>query len=356
MKKKLVAVLMAVGMLSLAACGKDPAEMVYLSDFDASDYVKLGEYKGVEVALTEPEVTEEEIVEYMDTIREAAAVSTPITDRAVEMGDIANIDYVGKLDGVAFEGGTAQGFDLTIGSGQFIPGFEEGVVGMEIGETKDIDMTFPDPYDNNPDLAGQPVVFTVTVNGINEQEIPELTDEFVAGLEREEFSTVEEFRAYVSNEIMEQKQTDYDNEKTNLTVEAVASLCEFKGAPSGMIDRMNTTLTNNIGSYASMYGMDIRSYVAAVYGGTEDEFQDTLLEQTELMAQQYIMMQAIADKEGIEVTDEEANALLEEDAALYGYETADEYKENIDVDAYKEYLLTMEVMDFLTENAVVVAE
>ncbi len=356
MKKRWIALLLTACMLSVAGCGKDASELVYMKDFDASDYVKLGDYKGVEVVLADPAVTEEEIEEYINYTLSAAAVSEPVTDRAVEMGDIANIDYVGKMDGVAFEGGTGEGYDLTIGSGQFIPGFEEGVVGMEIGKTKDVEVTFPDPYTNNPDMSGKPAVFTVTVNSISQKKIPELTDEFVAGLAMEECSNVEEFRTYISDTIMQQKQSDYDTQKTNLAITAVTEICEFKEVPSGMVERMNTTLTNNIGSYASMYGMDIRSYVAAVYGGTEEEFEETLLEQTKLMAQQYIMMQAIADKEGIEVTDEEADTLLEEDAALYGYETAEEYKATIDVDAYREYLLTTEVMDFLAENAVVVAE
>lgn len=352
MKKRVLALLLCACMAALAGCGKDPAELVYLKDFEAADYVKLGEYKGVEVKIADPQVSEAEIDQYMNYVLEAAAVSTPVTDRAVEVGDVANIDYVGKMDGVAFEGGTAQGHDLTIGSGQFIPGFEDGVVGMEIGETKDVEVTFPDPY-TNADLAGKPAVFTVTVNSISKLEVPELTDEFVAGMEKEEYSTVEEFKTYVSDLLMEQKQSDYEAQKSSLAVEAATALCEFKEVPSGMVDRMNTTLTNNIGSYASMYGMDIRSYVAAVYGGTEENFQDTLLEQTKLMAQQYVMMQAIADKEGISVTDEEFNAMLEEDASLYGYETVDEYKETIDVEAYREYLVTMEVMEFLADNAVV---
>ncbi len=353
MKKKITALLITVCMLAVAGCGKDPDTLVYMKDFKAADYVKLGEYKGVEITLAEPEVTAEEIEQYVNYTLEAAAVSVPVTDRAVETGDITNIDYEGKMDGVAFEGGTAQGYNLTIGSGQFIPGFEDGVVGMEIGETKDIEVTFPDPYINNPDMAGKPAVFTVKVNSINKKEIPELTDEFVAGLEMEGYSTVEEFKTFVSEALMEQKQADYQAQKGNMAIQSAAALCEFKEIPSGMIDRMNETLTNNIGSYASMYGMDIRSYVAAVYGGTEDGFQDTLLEQTKLMAQQYVMMQAIADKEGISITDEELNEMLEAEAELYDYETAEEYKETIDVEAYREYLITTQVMDFLAENAVV---
>ncbi len=355
MKKRVLALVMAAVTVFCAGCGTDPAELVYLKDFKAADYVKLGEYKGLEVALATPEVTEEEIMRYVNNTLDAAATTSEVTDRAVQMGDIANIDYVGKMDGVAFDGGTAQGYDLTIGSGQFIDGFEDGCIGIAIGETKDVEVTFPDPY-TNPDLAGKPAVFTVTVNAIKEKTVPEFTDDFVAGLELEGISTTEDYKNYIKDGLLDQKMSDYEAQMETMVVDAAAKNCEFKEVPSGMVDRMNTTLTNNIGSYAGMYGMDIRSYVAAVYGGTEEQFEETLLKQTKLMAQQYIMMQAIADKEGITVTDEEFEQMVEEEASLYGYETVDEYKEAIDMDAYKEYVITMKVMDFLAENAAVAAE
>lgn len=355
MKKRVLALVMAALTVFCAGCGKDPAELVYLKDFKAADYVKLGEYKGLEVNLAKPEVTEDEIMQYVNYTLDAAATTTEVTGRAVQMGDIANIDYVGKMDGVAFDGGTAQGYDLTIGSGQFIPGFEDGCIGIEIGETKDVEVTFPDPY-SNPDLAGKPAVFTVTVNAIKEKQVPEFTDEFVKGLAMEGVSTTEEYKNYVKDSLMDQKMMDYESQMETMVVNAATKNCEFKEVPSGMVDRMNTTLTNNIGSYASMYGMNIRSYVAAVYGGTEEQFEETLLNQTKLMAQQYIMMQAIADKEGITISEEEFEKMVEEEATLYGYETVDEYKETIDMDAYKEFAITMKVMDFLAENATVTAE
>lgn len=355
MKKRVLALLMAAVTVFCAGCGADPSTLVYLKDFKAADYVKLGEYKGLEVSLATPEVTEEEIMLYVNNTLDAAATTTEVTGRAVQMGDIANIDYVGKMDGVAFDGGTAQGHDLTIGSGQFIDGFEDGCIGIEIGETKDVEVTFPDPY-TNPDLAGKPAVFTVTVNAIKEKTVPEFTDEFVAGLALEGISTTEDYKNYIKDGLLNQKMSDYEARVETMVVDAATKNCEFKEVPSGMVDRMNKTLTNNIGSYASMYGMDIRKYVAAVYGGTEENFEATLLEQTKLMAQQYVMMQAIADKEGIAITDEEFEKMVEEEASLYGYETVDEYKESIDMDAYKEFAITMKVMDFLKENATVTAK
>ena len=244
MKKKMLAVLLTVAVsMTAVACGdkaseeqgtetvKETTETAqqdttaaeavtavggYMKDLNAEDYVTLGEYKGVEVTLDEPEVTDEYLDGYIEYVQQNNAVSTPVTDRAVEMGDVVNIDYVGKIDGVAFDGGSAQGSDLTIGSGQFIDGFEDGCIGMKVGETKDVEATFPDPYKNNPDLAGKVAVFTVTVNSISVEEIPELTDEYVQSLSLEGCTNVEEYRAYVYDVLLEQQQESYESDKADL--------------------------------------------------------------------------------------------------------------------------------------------
>lgn len=326
----------------------------YMKDLTAEEYVTLGEYKGVEVTLDEPEVTDEYLDDYIEYVQQNNAVSTPVTDRAVEMGDVVNIDYVGKIDGVAFDGGSAQGSDLTIGSGQFIDGFEDGCIGMKVGETKDVEATFPDPYKNNPDLAGKVAVFTVTVNSISVEEIPELTDEYVQSLSLEGCTNVEEYRAYVYDVLLEQQQESYESDKADLAYEKVAAECEFKDAPEAMVTRMNNTLTSNLSSYASMYGVDLGTYVSAMYGGTAEEYETTLLEQSKMMAQHYLMMQAIADREGLSVSDEELEEQLSQEAQDYGYETVEEYKSLVDVEAFREYLMTQKVLAFLGENAVAV--
>ena len=382
MKKKMLAVLLTVAVsMTVVACGgkateeqgteavKETTETAqqdttaaeavtavggYMKDLNAEDYVTLGEYKGVEVTLDEPEITDEYLDGYIEYVQQNNAVSTPVTDRAVEMGDVVNIDYVGKIDGVAFDGGSAQGSDLTIGSGQFIDGFEDGCIGMKVGETKDVEATFPDPYKNNPDLAGKVAVFTVTVNSISVEEIPELTDEYVQSLSLEGCTNVEEYRAYVYDVLLEQQQESYESDKADLAYEKVAAECEFKDAPEAMVTRMNNTLTSNLSSYASMYGVDLGTYVSAMYGGTAEEYETTLLEQSKMMAQHYLMMQAIADREGLSVSDEELEEQLSQEAQDYGYETVEEYKSLVDVEAFREYLMTQKVLAFLGENAVAV--
>ena len=382
MKKKMLAVLLTVAVsMTAVACGdkaseeqgtetaKETTETAqqdttaaeavtavggYMKDLNAEDYVTLGEYKGVEVTLDEPEITDEYLDGYIEYVQQNNAVSTPVTDRAVEMGDVVNIDYVGKIDGVAFDGGSAQGSDLTIGSGQFIDGFEDGCIGMKVGETKDVEATFPDPYKNNPDLAGKVAVFTVTVNSISVEEIPELTDEYVQSLSLEGCTNVEEYRAYVYDVLLEQQQESYESDKADLAYEKVAAECEFKDAPEAMVTRMNNTLTSNLSSYASTYGVDLGTYVSAMYGGTAEEYETTLLEQSKMMAQHYLMMQAIADREGLSVSDEELEEQLSQEAQDYGYETVEEYKSLVDVEAFREYLMTQKVLTFLGENAVAV--
>ena len=356
MKKKWLVMMLAVSMLVLAACGKkDPQELKYLSDFKASDYVTLGEYKGLEISIKEPEVTEDYLEGYLGYLLQQNPVSTPITDRAVEMGDTVDINYVGKIDDVAFDGGTGQITDLVIGSGRFIEGFEDGVVGMNIGDVKDVEATFPEPYDNNPDLAGKKAVFTVTLNGIYTQEVPELTDEYVAGLGIEGCTNVEEFRAYNRDVLMEQQKESYEQEKTALVLEKAVANMEIKDAPSGMVERMTNTMISNITAYAGMYGADIGEYVATVYGGTAENYEETLRAQAADMAKQYLMLQTIADKEGLTIAEEELEEQLAGEAAEYGYEDAEAYKEAIDLEAYKEFLMTQKVLEFLAENAVVTA-
>ena len=353
MKKKLLALVMALSMVMLCACGD--ASAAYLKDFDASKYVTLGEYKGISVQMTqaEPSVSDEYLNGYIQYVLSNDATYVEVTDRTVETGDITNIDYVGKVDGVAFDGGSAQGQELIIGSGMFIEGFENGMIGMAIGETRDVEATFPDPYTNNPDLAGKVAVFTVTLNSINIAETPELTDEYVAGLALEGVTNVEEYRAYLYDVLLEQAQQSYDTEKVNLAIEAIEAASSFKDAPKGMVERMNSSILTSATSMAQMYGTEVGQYVSMMYGGEAADYEATLMEQSAVASKQYIMMQAIASAEGIEVTDEELETILTEEAAMYGYEL-DAYKEMIDVEAYREYLMTEEVMAFLKENVTAV--
>lgn len=338
-KKKFPAVIAALAIAGIfTACGKSEEEMKYLSDFKAKDYVILGNYDGLELVVAKPEVTDE----YLDGYIEYLLMSNPsykeVTDRSVQSGDLVNIDFEGRRDGVAFDGGTSQGYDLAIGSGSFIPGFEDGVIGMGIGETKDLDLNFPDPYKPNPDLSGAPVVFTVTLNSIKEPVEAELTDEYVAGLNLAGCETVEDYRNYLYEGLLEQAETVYEDEKLDAALTAAQESSVFEEPPAGMVGRLKDMLMSNANAYAEYSNLEIGDYVARAYGGAAEDYEETLTDQAKEMAKSYILVSAIADQEKITVTDEE---LAE---SLSG-------RSGVDEEAYREFLLLEKVGKFLAEKA-----
>ena len=342
-KKKFPAVIAALAIAGIfTACGKSEEEMKYLSDFKAKDYVILGNYDGLELVVAEPEVTDE----YLDGYIEYLLMSNPsykeVTDRSVQSGDLVNIDFEGRRDGVAFDGGTSQGYDLAIGSGSFIPGFEDGVIGMGIGETKDLDLNFPDPYKPNPDLSGAPVVFTVTLNSIKEPVEAELTDEYVAGLNLAGCETVEDYRNYLYEGLLEQAETVYEDEKLDAALTAAQESSVFEEPPAGMVGRLKDMLMSNANAYAEYSNLEIGDYVARAYGGAAEDYEETLTDQAKEMAKSYILVSAIADQEKITVTDEE---LAE---SLSG-------RSGVDEEAYREFLLLEKVGKFLAEKASVIS-
>lgn len=331
----------------------DTEGLGYLKDVNVEDYVTLGEYIGLEIVLAEPVVTDDDVDEYIEYVLQNNPVYQEVTDRPVQEGDTVDIDYVGKLDDVAFEGGTGSTSSLVIGSGGFIPGFEDGVIGMEIGDTKDIDATFPNPYLYNPDLAGKTAVFTVTLNGISVEQEAELTDEYVAGFGIEGVTDVESYRVYLHDAMLSQLQSDYELQKNSMVLEAAFANTQFTGAPEEMVNRMNNVITGSVFSYAQMLGMSVADVVAASYGGTAEEYETTLYQQAETTVQEYVMLQAIADKEGISVSEQEVEDALAQEAADYGYSVVEEYKSMVDMEAYREYLMSQKVIQFLADNAVV---
>lgn len=342
MKKK-IAILIAAAlfMCMLSACGKDAA---YLKEINASEYVTLGEYKGIELTVAKPEITDEVVDYYISLyILEPRAVSTEVTDRTVvEEGDTVNIDFTGYRDGIPFENGSAQGSSLTIGSGRFIPGFEDGLIGTSVGDTVTLDLTFPDDYEPNPDMAGVDVSFEVTINGISIVDIPELTDEIVQETGIGGCSTPDELRDYFYELFYNSEMDTYNQEVRKEIISNVTSKCIFKEPPEKMVDRFYDMLVEGLTMQALSYG---QSFDAEAY-------KDELKENAILSAQQYIMFQAIADAEGLNMSEEEFNQEMEESVNEFGYESVEEFKEQSDVEELREYLIAERVMDFLIENAV----
>ena len=372
MKRKIVkSLLLLFVVLQLMACSNEnqnqenaidtqeevtvEESLLYLKDIEVDEAVVLGDYKGIEVVSNVVTVTEQDVdayIEYMMAMSGEAQLKE-ITDRdTVENGDIANIDYVGKKDGVAFEGGTAQGYDLGIGSGSFIPGFEEGLVGVKKGETVDLNLTFPENY-GAEELAGAEVVFTVTVNGIYQEIAPQLTDEYVANLGIETMATVEDYRAYVK-EMLEASNREYALQEVQAQLlEQITEVAEVSEIPEGLINKFYDINVENISYNASIYGMDLESFVSTMYGMDLETFEAESREAAEISAKQAMVCLKIAKEENISISDDELNTKAEESYASYNFSSAEEFMNGIDVEEYRDSLLLNKVVDFLTENATI---
>lgn len=356
MKKfALIMTMIMAGTIALSGCGKKEADMKYLSDFSASKYVTLGEYKGIEVNVDAVTVSEDEVNGYIDYILETYATAQEVEGRTtVQQGDVVDLDYEGKIDGVAFDGGTAKGASLTIGSGQFIEGFEAGMVGMEKGQTKELNLKFPENY-GNEELSGKDVVFTVTVNSINEMVTPKLDEEFVKGLGMD-FNTVEDFKKSIEENILAERESQNKDAIASQLEETIKGNCTFKKAPSGFTDRIYNTLINSLQDTANQYGMDIGTVASYYYAVDASDYENGIRAYIEEnLVPLYIMMGAIAEKEGITVTDAQVDEEIQSMIDSYGADyTVESYKEMLgDVESYKEYILTNKVLDFLEENAII---
>lgn len=362
MKKKTLGLLAAV--LSVAmftGCGaKDTGETtgstsqgitdsVVLRDLDVDKYVTLGEYKGLEVSVDTVEVDEDEWNKLVNNVYygNITAENGGITDRAVETGDTVNIDYEGKKDGVAFDGGTAQGYDLTIGSGNFIAGFEDGLIGVMPGETIDLDLTFPEGY-GNADLAGQAVVFTVTVNYIQPAQDGELNDEIISNFGIDGVTNEEELRQYAYDYLNENAQQNYESNVEQAVMDAFMANNTFTSVPDALVQKYSDAAESSITSMASAYGVDGDTFTQYYYGQDLDTFLSTYSAEA---AKQDIALQAVANREDLNISDEELDQILQDRATAAGYDTIEEYIGETSKEDYREYFLYDKVTDYLVENA-----
>ena len=351
MKRKIYTVAAVfVASLFLTACGSKE----YLKDIKAEKYVTLGNYMGLEASADMMEITDDYVDDYIKSnFLEPKAETVSVTGRHVQEGDIANIDFVGDQDGVAFEGGTGADFDLTIGSGQFIDGFESGLIGVEIGEQVSLNLTFPDPY-TNPDLAGKPVVFEVTVNSISEKHYPEFTDELVQQLGEEGYNvgqcqTAAELNDWVYNLYYQSALSTYENEIETTLASTLMNNSTFQDPPKELVDRYTQSIENNVSTRAASYGMTLAQYML-YQGMDEDAYRAAFEEEGTQMAKRYIMYQAIADNEGLNPTEEEIAEEVSAIMMVYGYDSEEELKENMDEESIKEDMMRKKVVAFLKEN------
>lgn len=328
------------------------AVYVPLKQVKVEDYVTLGDYSDLSVTVDAQEANDENAYNLLNSIYVlyVGAENGGIQDRAVENGDTVVIDFEGKMDGEAFVGGSATGCDLTIGSGSFIAGFEDGLIGVMPGETVELNLSFPDPYPINLDFSGKPVVFTVTVQFIRPARIEreDMLDEVAAAAAVNEIGdagidTVEKLYAYIKEFLEEQYRSAFQLSIQTLVLDR----SEFKELPESMTAYYRQAFMNY---YEMIFGGDPTMYFYVYYGKDYQEFIDMAVKES---VQQNLAFQAIADRENLNVDDEELQEKLLEYAKEEGFETVEEYVGDTDMEEWRDSLMNRKVMDFLMERAVI---
>lgn len=319
-------------------------------DYTALDYVTLGEYKGLAVTLASTEVSDEEIdAEITSALSQNDKLET-LEEGTVEEGDIANIDYEGIKDGEAFEGGTDKGYDLTIGSGSFIEGFEEGLVGKNIGETVDLNLTFPENYQST-DLAGQDVVFHVTINSV--KRMPEFTDELAAEISDSQYSTVEEYRANVEETLKASKESSRESQKTNDLMTQVYNNATINDYPAELVAYVKQQYVDYYTQYAEQSDMELSDFIEQNLQTTEEEFNTSMEEMAKQSLRQELLLKAIAETEKLELTDEEYQTRAQEYADQMGLDGVEGLEAQYGEKLVQTNLLLDKALELVEDSAIV---
>ena len=312
--------------------------------------VKLGEYKGVAIDNFSAEVTEEEVNAEIDRERDNSARMVSVEDRPVQDGDMTELDFEGFVDGEAFEGGKGENYPLTIGSGAFIPGFEEQLIGAELNKEVEVNVTFPEDY-NAEHLAGKDAVFKCTVKEIKVKELPELDDEFAS--EVSEYDTLEEYRANVRKGLEERKAKQMKDEKEDAAIAAVVEHAEME-IPDAMLATEQRQMLDQFAQRITMQGMQMEQYMQMT-GNTREMMLEQLKPQAERKIKSRLCMEAVAKAENITVSEEDYEEEMKVMADAYQIEV-DKVKEMLGEKEKKsvmEDIAVRKAIEFVAENAVV---
>lgn len=323
---------------------------------DLISSVKLCDYSKIDINVTKDEVTEDEIKKEMETYISYFDSYEHITKGTIEKGQTVNISYVGKIDGKEFEGGSGT-YDLEIGSNTFIEGFESGLIEKNVGDKVTLDLKFPETYEKNPNIAGKPVTFEVTINYILGDKIKaELTDEFLSA--NADYKTVEDLKKSVSEYLNSTAENDYEVARENAVLDYIISNSEIPKIPVTYIDEYKADMKSYYENYAELYGMEYSEFLQSYMNVSEDEFNT----QTETSAINYmqstLVLEAIAKKDKITLSDEDFNKYVENFASKNGYESSDTLlstlETNGETDKMKSEALYNKVMESLFKNIVIV--
>lgn len=306
--------------------------------------VKLGEYKGLEAKMLDTEATDDDVAEELKNMQDRNSRLVTVEDRAAEMGDTAEIDFEGFVDGVAFEGGKGENYPLELGSGSFIPGFEEQVVGHKSEEEFDVNVTFPEEYAE--ELAGKDAVFKCKIHEIKSKELPELDDDFTKDVS--EFDTLDELKADLKKQIADRKTASANTDFENQLLEQVCDNMEVE-IPECMFDQKCDEMIQDYAYRLQMQGIDLNTYLGYL-GQTQEQFKAQFMDGAKQQVKTQIALDAIVEAEKLEATEDEINAEIEKLAAQYDME-ADKIKAAVPQDQIAKDVTTKKAVDLIVNSA-----
>ena len=318
----------------------------YVAEVAVKPEITLGDYKGLKMSKQKEEVSDEDVNAELEKLREQNAELVLKEEGQLENGDVAIFDFEGFVDDKPFEGGKAENYELKIGSGQFIPGFEDQMVGMKIGEERDIKVTFPEDY-HAENLKGKDAVFKVKLHEFKVRELPELNDDFVKELDREGVETLEDLKVDVKKKLEESLKTNNRNEKIDFVVTEATNNATYE-LPQEMIVEEKNRLMDNVKQQASQYGLDLDTYLQ-FSGVTKEDFENNLLKDAERSLAYNLVIEAIGKVEGITATPEEREAKYEEIATQYNM-GVEQVKAAVNEQAIESEVVYRKTIDFLVDN------
>ncbi len=322
---------------------------IFTAEVALKPEVTLGKYKGIEIEKEDITVTDEEIDEAIDRERENNARTISVEDRAVQDGDMTMLDFEGFVDGASFEGGKGENYPLTIGSNTFIPGFEEQLIGAEIDKEVEVNVTFPEDYQEES-LAGKPAVFKCVIREIKEKQLPELDDEFAS--EVSEFETLAEYREDVKKNLTQKKEEEAKNAKEEKVVDAIIEDAQME-IPEAMLSTQQRQMADDFAKRIQMQGISINQYFQFT-GLTKEAFLEQLKPQAEQRIKSRLVLEAVAKAENFEVSEEEYTDEIKRMAEAYHMELdkLTEMLSSFEEKAIREDLCIKKALDFAVENAV----
>lgn len=324
--------------------------LVMVVNVEVKPEFELGAYKGIEISKVDNTVSEEDVEARLNEMVNRNARLTSVEDKALENGDTAVIDFEGFKNGVAFEGGKGENYNLVIGSNTFIPGFEDQLVGKKVGEEVEVNVTFPEAY-HAENLAGKPVVFNVKVNDVKVKEVPALDDEFAK--DTTEFETLAELRADVKAKLEEQAKNAADAEMRNALVEKVSANTEVE-VPEAMVQHQIDNMLMELNYQLQYQGLNLEQLLQMTGRGL-DELREERRADAERLVKSSLVLEAIAEKENVEANDADVDDELEKMAAMYNMEV-EKIKSSLretDIEDIKGQIKIRKTLDLLVENATI---